>query len=51
MGAGVGDKNAKSRKIVQPLLIPLVVRQCAYVVVVRPTDELLCGGYKWAEAD
>ena len=35
MGAGVGDKNAKSRKIVQPLLIPLVVRQCAYVVVVR----------------
>jgi len=33
MGAGVRDKNAKSHKIVQPLLIPLVVRQCAYVVV------------------
>ena len=35
MGAGVRDENAKSHKIVQPLLIPLVVRQCAYVVVVR----------------
>ena len=33
MGAGVRDKNAKSHKIVQPLLIPLVVRQCVYVVI------------------
>ena len=49
MGAGVGDKNAESRRVVRPLRIPLMIHplRCMYVVVVRKTHELLCGGYKW----
>ena len=49
VGAGVGDKNAESYGVVRPLRIPLVIRPMrrAYVVVVRWTDEMLCGGYKW----
>jgi len=47
--AGVGDENAESCGVVRPLRIPLVIRpvRCTYVVVVRWTDEMLCGGYKW----
>jgi len=34
VGAGVGDKNAKSNMLVRPLRIPLVIRlvHCTYVV-------------------
>jgi len=37
MGAGVGDENAESRKVVQPLRLPLVTHQVhrTFVVVVR----------------
>jgi len=43
----VGDENTESRGALQPLLIPSVIRQdrCIFVVVVRWTDELFCGGY------
>ena len=50
MGVGVGDENAESCGIVHPLRIPLLIHplRCMYgIVVVRWTDELLCGGYKW----
>jgi len=49
VGAGVGDKSVESCRDVRPLRIPLVIRPVrrTYVVVVRQTDELLCGGYKW----
>jgi len=35
--------------VVRPLHIPLVIHPLCrtYDVVVRKTDELLCGGYKW----
>ena len=36
--------------VVRPLRIPLVirpVRRTHSAVVVRQTDDLLCGGYKW----
>jgi len=44
----VGDESTESRSVVQPLLIPMVIspERRTYVVVVRWTDELLCGGYK-----
>jgi len=49
VGAGIGDENAESCEVVQPLRIPLVTRslRCTYVVVVRLTDEMLCSRYKW----
>ena len=49
VGVGVGDENAESCGVVRPLGIPLVIRPMrrTYAFVVRPTDELLCGGYKW----
>ena len=49
VGAGVGDENVKSCWVDRPLRIPLVIRPMrrTYVVVVRGTDELLCGEYKW----
>ena len=50
MGAGVRDENAESCGIFRPLRIPLVIfpvfRTYVVVVVVRKTDEFLCGGYK-----
>jgi len=42
--------NEESCGVVRPLRITLVihpVRRIYDVVVVRGTDELLCGGYKW----
>jgi len=49
VGAGVGDENAEPRSVVHPLRIPLVILPLrrTYVVVVRKTDEMLCGGYNW----
>jgi len=37
MGAGIGDENAESCGVVEPLCIPLVIRPLRrmYVVVVR----------------
>jgi len=48
MGADVGDENVEYCRLDSPLHIPLVIRsgRCTYVIV-RGTDELLCGGYKW----
>jgi len=48
VGAGVGDESTESRKTVRPLRLPLVIRPVRrmYIVVVRRTDELLCGGHK-----
>ena len=48
-GVGVGDENAESCGIVCPLRIPFLGRPAhrTHVVVVRQTDELLYGGYKW----
>ena len=47
VGACVGDENAESCVAFRPLSIPLVIRPLhrTYVVVVRQTDEMLCGGY------
>ena len=47
VGTGVGDENAESREVVQPLCIPLVIHPMRpiYLVVVRWTGELLCGGH------
>ena len=47
VGVGVGDESTESRKVVQPLHLPLVIRPVhrTYVVVFR-TDELLYGGHK-----
>jgi len=43
----VGDENAEPCGVVRPLCIPLVIRPlCRTYVVVRWTDEMLCGGYK-----
>ena len=52
VGADVGDGSTEpcSVVIVQPLRITSVIRpehHTYVVVVVRWTDELLCGGYKW----
>ena len=49
LGVGVGDENAGLCGVVRPLRIPLVIYllRCTYVVIVRWTDEMLCGGYKW----
>jgi len=49
VGAGVGDESAEACGVVRPLRFPLVIRPLGrtYVVVVRWTDEMLCGGYKW----
>jgi len=48
VGAGVRDENAESCRVVRPLRVPLVIRPVRRTyVVVRLTDELLCGGYKW----
>jgi len=45
VGASVRDENAKSCVVVRPLHILLVIRPvCHTDVVVRKTDELLCGG-------
>jgi len=48
VGAGVGDENAESCRVVRPLRIPLVIRPLrrTYVVIARQTDEMLCGRYK-----
>ena len=48
VGAGVGTENAESCEAVRPLRIPLVIRPMirTYVVVVKWTNEILCGGYK-----
>jgi len=40
VGAGDGDENVESCRVVRPL-------RRTYVVVVRWTDELLCGRCKW----
>ena len=49
VGASVGDENAESCGVVQPLHIPLVIHPLrrTYVVVARKTDEMLCSRYKW----
>jgi len=48
VGAGVWNKIAESCGVVHPLRIPLVIRPLRRTyAVVRKTDELLCGGYKW----
>jgi len=51
VGTGVGVENAESCGVVRSLHVPLMILplRCTYVVVVRKTDEMLCGGYKWAE--
>ena len=43
------DKNAEFRGVIRPHPIPLVIRPLCrtYTVVVRWTNEMLCGGYKW----
>ena len=48
LGAGVGDENVESCRIVHPPCIALMIHPVhrSYVVV-RKTDELLCGRYKW----
>jgi len=48
VGAGVGDENVESCRIVHPPCIALMIHPVhrSYVVV-RKTDELLCGRYKW----
>jgi len=45
----IGDENVESCGVVRPLRIPVVIRpkRRKYVVIVRGTVELLCGGYKW----
>jgi len=49
LDAGVVDENVESCRVVRPLRVPLVIcpQRRTYDVVVRQTDELLCGGYKW----
>ena len=48
VGAGAGDESTESRKVVQPLRLPLVIRlERRTYVVVRWNDELLCCEYKW----
>jgi len=46
---GVWNWSAESCGVVRPLHVPLMIRPLrrTYVVVVRKTDGLLCGGYKW----
>jgi len=46
---GVRNWSAESCGVVCPLCIPLLIRQLrrTYDVVVRKTDDLLCGGNKW----
>jgi len=50
VGAGVGDESTESCGVVQPPRIPLVIRpeRCTSVDIVSLTNDLLCGGYKWA---
>jgi len=49
VGAGVGDESTESCRVVRPLCLPLVIRPVCrtYVVVVKWTDEFLCGEHKW----
>ena len=49
MCTSVCNWNAESCGVLRPLRIPLMIRPLhrTYVVVVRKTDELLCGRYKW----
>jgi len=49
MGVRVGDENTESCGVVRPLHVLLMVHPMrrTYVVIVRRTDGLLCGGYKW----
>jgi len=49
VGADVGDENAEFCGVVRPLCVPLVISPMrgTWVVVVRWTDEFLCGGYIW----
>jgi len=49
LGSGVGYENAEPCGVFCPLHIPLVIRplRCTYVLAVRKTGEMLCGGYKW----
>ena len=48
VGADVGNGSTESRSVVQPLRIPSVIHPERHnSVVVRKTDKLLCGGYKW----
>ena len=48
MCTGIWNWSAESCGLVRPLRVPLMIRRlrCTYVVV-RKTDKLLCGGYKW----
>ena len=47
VSVGAGDESTESRKVVQPLRLPLVVRPVRLTyVVVKWTDDLLCGGHK-----
>ena len=48
-GVEGGCENAESCRVVRTLRVPFVIRPVRrmYVVVVRWTDELLCGGHKW----
>jgi len=48
--SGVGrDESTGSRSVVQSFRIPSVIRpeRRTFVIVVRWTDELLCGRYQW----
>ena len=49
VGTGAWNENAESWWVVRPLCIPSMIRPLCrtYVVVVRKTDESLCGQYKW----
>ena len=45
---GVCNESAESCGVVRPLHIPLFIcpLRCMYVVLVRKSDEMICGGYK-----
>ena len=49
VGSGVWNENVESCGITRPLRNPLVIGPVCRtsVVVLRKTDQLLCGGYKW----
>ena len=46
--AGTANESTESRKVIQSCRLPSVIRpERRTSVVVRLTDELLCGVYKW----
>jgi len=49
VGADVGGGSMESRSVFQTLRIPSVIGQerRTSVAVIRRTDKLLCGGFKW----